>query len=258
MEEKSNQNENSKDFILKNNTINFIYNQNDNNKFGSSLKRYAPTKKYLISKEDFDILNSTTNGNKIQNGESGHNFESNNITFYSKLEDLNNNPETKIELSLVKEEFLFSKSIDIYSYENKNVYLYKIGNKYFLYFQDNEILEIPNSSKNTEQTKNANMKSEESLVIKEENILEQMILIYANEKDFDKSLKSNILDKYDTKEFYIINKNWIENYKNQNYFKEIKNILEKLDIDYRYKGFCLNLKNNIKNEKLKKNKTNKK
>ena len=126
MEEKSNQNENSKDFISKNNTINFIYNQNDNNKFGSSLKRYAPTKKYLISKEDFDILNSTTNGNKIQNGKNGNNLDSNNITFYSKLEDFNNNSKTKIELSLVNEDFINTKHIDIHIYENKQVYLYKI------------------------------------------------------------------------------------------------------------------------------------
>ena len=154
------------------------------------MKRYVPTKKYLISKKDFDILNSTTNGNNIQNGESGHNFESNNITFYSKLEDLNNNFKTKIELSLINEEFINNKHIDIHIYKNKQVYLYKIDNKYFLYFRDKQILEIPKSYKNIGKKKNEDIIPEESLEIKEENILEQMILLYANEKDFDKSLNS--------------------------------------------------------------------
>ena len=253
MEEENNQKGNSDDFISKNNTINFIYNQNENNEFVSSLKRYTPTKKYLISKEDFDKLNkfnSTTDFNKIQNGNNGQNLDINNITFYSKLEDLKNNSESKIELSLVNEEFLNPKPLDIHSYENKYIYLYEIGNKYFLYFNDNEILEIPKPTNNREQRKNEDMIPEESSVIKEENILEQMILIYANENNFDKSLNSKIKDEYNTKKFYLINKIWIENYKNQNYFKEIKKIIEKLDIDYSYKGFCLNLKDIVKNENL--------
>ena len=250
MEEENNQKGNSEDFISKNNAINFTYIHNNNNEFESSLKRYVPKKKYLISKGDFDKLNSTKVVNNIQNGNNGQNLNINNITFYSKIEDLKNNAEPKLELSLVNEEFLNNKHIDIHIYENKHVYLYEIGNKYFLYFQDNEILEMPNSSNNTDQTKKENMIPEESSVIKEGSILEQMILLYANEINFDKSLNSNILDEYDTKEFYIINKNWIENYKNRSYFKGIKKIIEELDIDYSYKGFCLNLKNIVKNEKL--------
>ena len=246
MEEENNQNGNSNGFNSKNNALNFTYIHNNNNEFESSFKKYTPTKKYLISKEDFDKLNSAKIVDNSQNGHNAQNLDSNKITFYSKLRDLSNNSEGKIELSLVNEEFLNAKPLDIHSYENNHVYLYEIGNKYFLYFQDSEILEIPNSSKNIEQTKNLDMKPEESSVIKEENILEQMILIYANENDFDKSLNSNILDEYDTKEFYLINKKWIEDYKNQNYFDEIRKIIKNLDIDYSYKGFCLNIKNIVK------------
>ena len=190
MEEENNQNGNPNGFISKNNALNFTYIHNNNNELESSFKKYTPTKKYLISKEYFDKLNSAKIVDNSQNGHNAQNLDSNKITFYSKLGDLNNNSEGKIELSLVNEEFLNAKPLDIHSYENNHVYLYEIGNKYFLYFQDSEILEIPNSSKNIEQTKNLDMKPEESSVIKEENILEQMILIYANENDFDKSLNS--------------------------------------------------------------------
>ena len=178
MEEENNQNGNPNGFISKNNALNFTYIHNNNNEFESSFKKYTPTKKYLISKEDFDKLNSAKIVDNSQNGHNAQNLDSNKITFYSKLGDLSNNSEGKIELSLVNEEFLNTKPIDIHSYENNHVYLYEIGNKYFLYFQDSEILEIPNLSKNIEQTKNLDMKPEESSVIKEENILEQMILIY--------------------------------------------------------------------------------
>ena len=166
MEEENNQKGNSNGFISKNNALNFTYFHNNNNECESSFKKYTPTKKYLISKEDFDKLHNDQN------------LGSNNIIFYSKFGDLSNNSEEKIELSLVNEEFLHTKPIDIHIYENKHVYLYEIGNKYFLYFQDNEILEIPNSFNNIGQTMNSDMAPEESSVIKEENILEQMILLY--------------------------------------------------------------------------------
>ena len=135
MEEENNQKGNSDDFISKNNTINFTYIHNNNNEFESSLKRYIPTKKYLISKEDFDKLNSTKVVNNIQNGNNGQNLNINNITFYSKIEDLKNNVESKLELCLVNDEFLKNKPIDIHIYENKHVYLYEIVNKYFFIFK---------------------------------------------------------------------------------------------------------------------------
>ena len=184
----NNQNENSDDFNIKDNIYNFIYIQN-NNENESSFKKYKPIKKYLISKKDFDKLNSAKDSKNRQN------YDSDKITFYSKLRDLNNNSEKKIELSLVNTKFISSTSINKESYKNKCVYLYEINKKYYLFFQDNEILEMPKPTNN--------------------NILEQMVLLYANEKNFYKSLKSKIFDEYDTKEFYLINKSWIENYKKQ-------------------------------------------
>jgi len=250
MEDDNNHNGNSNDFMPKNNIINFTYIHNNNNDLESSFQKYTPTKKYLISQKDFDKLNLANQINNIQNGPNYQNNGSDKIIFYSKLRDLNNNSETKIELCLVNEEFIRANFIDMNSCQNDFVYLYKIDNKYYLYFQDNEIFEIPNSSNNSIKGKNVYMAPEESHDLNSENILEQMILLYANEQDFNKSLESKIIDEYDTKEFYIINKDWIENYKNQNYFKEISNILEELDSYYSYKGFCLNLKNIVKIEEF--------
>jgi len=252
MEDNNNHNGNSNDFMSKNNIINFTYIHNNNNDLESSFQKYTPTKKYLISQKDFDKLNSENKINSIQNGPNYQNNGYNKIIFYSKLRDLNNNSEGKIELCLVNEEFIRANFIDMNNFQNDFVYLYKIDNKYYLYFQDNEILEIPNSSNNSIKAKNVYMTNEESPEINSENILEQMILLFANEQDFNKSLESKIIDEYDTKEFYLINSNWIENYINQNYFKEISNILEELNFDYSYKGFCLNVKNIVKNEKFRK------
>jgi len=256
MEDDNYHNGNSNDFMPKNNIINFTYIHNNNNDLESSFQKYTPTKKYLISQQDFDKLNSANQINNIQNGPNYQNNGSDKIIFYSKLGDLNNNSEPKIELCLVNEEFIRANFIDINSCQNEFVCLYKIVNKYYLYFQDNEILEIPNSSNNSIKVKNVHMAPEESHEINNENILEQMILLYANDQDFNKSLESKIIDEYDTKEFYLINKDWIENYKNQNYFKEIGKILEKIGFNYSYKGFCLNVKYIVKNEKFRKIKKN--
>ena len=56
-------------------------------------------------------------------------------------------------------------------------------------------------------------------------------------------MKTSIIDEYDTKEFYLINKNIIEKFKtDHNSFMPLINI----NFDFSYKGFSKNLQKRAK------------
>ncbi len=112
---------------------------------------------------------------------------------------------------------------------------------------------------NKEDNKNnkAN-KKQETDENKEQIIIKSLILLYANEKYFQKLLESPIVDEYDLKNYYLINQNFIEEYKENNDYKKVSEILDAQEYNYSYKGFCFNIDNILEIPQLKKLKLKKK
>ena len=192
---------------------------------------------YIISKADFEKLTQPNmNNNMYQQNPFGF------INFYSTINELMNSiSQMNSELYFVKEEFFIMKGIQVN--EMNLVYLIKDENKITLFFQkekqNNQTLEL--KIKNDEQVKNkiVNMINNMNLNSNpKENTLKKLILLSAFEKEFLQLMKTSIIDEYDTKEFYLINKNIIEKFKtDHNSFMSLINI----NFDFSYKGFSKNL-----------------
>ena len=52
-------------------------------------------------------------------------------------------------------------------------------------------------------------------------IFKNLILLYAFEKNFKELMKIHIKDEYDINEYYLINRNWINMYKNNYNFENL-------------------------------------
>ena len=63
-------------------------------------------------------------------------------------------------------------------------------------------------------------------------------------------LKTNIKDEYDFNEYYLINKQWIEDFKNKCLYKNISKKLDEMNLNLSYKGYVLNSENIIENNNL--------
>ena len=206
------------------------------------LRNQPMQKIYVISREDFN------NGIKYLKKKDEFydllNFENElDFYFYTKANQIENK-QKNMELIIINEQFLRLLKIDEKYYEDKNIFYITLNKRYYLYFpnEKNSIYELF-KDKIIEKNKDS---------IKE-NILKKLILLYANEKHFMELLKTPIKDEYNTNEYYLINKNWIEEYKNKYNFEDIKKELEDMNLDeLSYKGFCYNLENLSQSEKLSK------
>ena len=164
-------------------------------------------------------------------------------------------------------------------FKDQYVVYFESKGKHFIYFYDEEILEITDLKKENEE-ENKNKKKDEELNKNENNkkdnennkgnkkqekdenveqiIIKSLILLYANEKYFQKLLESPIVDEYDLKNYYLINPNFIEEYKENNEYKKVSEILEAQEYNYSYKGFCFNIDKILEIPQLKKLKLKKK
>ena len=162
---------------------------------------------------------------------------------------------------LVDEEYLKKLNCKENIYSNKSVYYFKSGNKHFILFYDDEVIEI-NDKK--EENKKNEIKTEEKKENdeinenEEENIMKSLILLYANEKEIQKLLNSYIVDQYDLKEYYLINKNFIDEFMDNNDYTKVKDILDKENYNLSYNGYYFNLNKIMEISKLKKIKLKKK
>ena len=226
-----------------NKILNFTFTKDDeeneeNSKF--KIKNYKFECKYLISKNDYE------KGNKS-------------MFYYYKFKDILSKKEK--DFVLVDEKYLKKLNCNENIYSNKSVYYFKSGNKHFIFFGDDEIIEI-NDKK--EENKKYEIKKEEKKENneidenEEENIMKSLILLYANEKEIQKLLNSYIVDEYDLKEYYLINKNFIDEFIKNNNYKKVRDILDNKNYNYSYNGYYYNLNNIIKIPKLKEIKIKKK
>jgi len=192
---------------------------------------------YLISKEDFDKgIGYLQELSKLEDDKKNSYKNKNKkiyMNIYAKKSDVKGSNKN---FCLVGEDFFKSLEIDEKIYKEKYINFFEMKEKKYIFFEENNILEITKSEKI-------------SVDDKKENILKNLILIYAYEKNYDKLFISLIEDEYDINEYYLINKNWIESYKNNSY-KEVKRILDN-NYDFSLKGFLYNLNNIVKKDDFK-------
>ena len=235
--------------------FNFTFSPNNKEDTEFEIKNYKYEHKYLISKNNFeDGINYIKNKNK--------NYNNRNIFYYYNYSTVINSKSN--EYVLVDEGFLKKLKCDKNFYKSCFVVYFESGGKHFIYFNDEHILEISetknenseendkNEIKNGENSKINNNKdnNEENNDNNENNILKSLILLYANEKHIQKLLNSSIVDEYEFKDYYLINKDFVDEYKKDKDYKKIFKVLESENYTYSYNGFYFNLDEIIKNNKL--------
>ena len=128
------------------------------------------------------------------------------------------------KFELVDENFLTSRNIDKSLYSDKYVFNFTINRKNYIQFPKEYImLEIPI------ETNLAVDNKVECEVPKEngKNRIKNLIQLYKEEMDIFALFEKNINNEKDMKEYYLINKNWIDIYKEKNNYEKIKEIILK-------------------------------
>jgi hypothetical protein len=234
--------------------FNFTFPKNDENKDEDKkfdIKNYKYEHKYLISKENYE------DGIKYLK-KRNRNFNNKNFFYYYKYENV---LEGK-NYVLVDDNFLKALKCNEEFVKNKYVVYFESKGKHFIYFKDDQILEITDLNKENEEENKNEIKEEEknkgenNKEDKENNItnkkqetdeneeqiiIKSLILLYANEIHFEKLLNSPIVDEYDLKNYYLINPTFIEEFKENNNYQQFLEILDAEKYNYSYKGFCFNI-----------------
>ena len=132
---------------------------------------------------------------------------------------------TKKEIAIVNNIFLIKIGISPYMLNQTDIYYFSNKKKKILFFKSKgKALSIENKNELSLPNRNVNnipiLKSEIRI-----NVLNSLILIYANKKEIIRKLSSNLSDKLNFENFTLINKEWIDKFKEKFYYKDIKTIL---------------------------------
>ena len=184
-------------------------------------------KVYILKKEDFEKLLQPNYSAYLQS-------QGNYLPFLTSINNtvnciISNNS----ELYFVKKEFFSMNQLPFN--EMSSVNIYKKEDRIILFFpqENNKSLEL--KIKNESNIQN-NLINENPI----EKTLKKLILLDAFEKEFLKLMKKNIEDEYDLKSYYLINKNIIDQFKNEHIsFKQLYNV----NFDLSYKGYIKNMNN---------------
>ena len=183
---------------------------------------------YIITRNDFEKLSQSNNINVSL----GLNYP---LKFFTNIKDVLTSFQNNTELYFINQKFLEAKRIHK---DNKNlVHLYKDENKILIFFpnenNNNRTLEIKIKADFGVQNNLININENQK-----EKTFKKLILLNAFEKDFIGLMKMPISDEYDLKEFYLINKNIIEKFKEDHrWFNQISNI----NYDFSFKGHIKNM-----------------
>ena len=236
---------------------------------------------FIIKKEDFDFLmqfegmfKDDNNDNKSLNSPTLAGFN-NEIKIISSIEDVEKLIQNNIEFLFLNKEFFQDKSNIQGVNTGEGVIFFESENRKYLIFpkekDKNNVLEISNRNiysliqqhldnisfinQGNNPSNNINIvnlnKAHET---KEMIILKKLILLYAFEKHLIQLINSPIKDEYDINEYYLINKDWINDYKTKFNYQKITKILDDMKLTYSYKGYCINLDEIL--DKIKSNKNN--
>ena len=131
--------------------LNFTYSKDDKENEENSeyeIKNHKCEHKYLISKSDYEKGNKylSKHYNKYNNR-----FNENKIYYYYKFQNLSDKNEK--DFVLVNEEYLEKLKCDKDFYSNKYVNYFKSGEKSFIHFFDDEIIEISDKKEDKKRRK---------------------------------------------------------------------------------------------------------
>ena len=246
--------------------INFVYSPGINKDENYVIKNYKYEHKYIISKENYE------EGIKYLKGKN-KNFNNKFYYFYKYNDIIANNYQKNNKVTdfvLVDSKFLKSLKCDENFYEKWFVVYFESGGKHFIYFYDEQILEITDINyKNGKEINKSEVENNENSKVEnktpknnidnntsnendneKKDIIKTLILLYANEKHFQQLLHSPIVDEYEFKDYYLINKDFINNFQVDNQYEKLSDILDEEKYNYSYNGFIFNLNDIAEMEQL--------
>ena len=217
-----------------NELINLLKPLNEENKkiFKIELKKYLDKNPYIPNGEKIELYSEINEMKEIVK-----NF--NNYTFVNKeLLNAMGVPESKLEGKMIK-----------VSKNEKNISLLSISNNYLLSIKiekkkENNDVKYEKEKENNE-IKKANNKKYKNLYYLEEITKKIFILLYFNEKFIQNKLKKNIKDIYNFKKYYLINKEWLKEYKDFFLYDFVE---KKIEYEYKNKNYSYNrIKHSLNN-----------
>ena len=214
---------------------------------------------YIIDKKHFEdfclsvkfdklkhIVNPIINENKIKFKEELRKYLDkspqmqnwDNIKIYSEEDELKNVVKNIKYYSFINKELLCDgMCIPIENLEGKEIKISKNKNKYSLLSVKNNFILTFNEN---------NIKEYKNLYYVEEITKKIFVLLYYNEKKIQEKIKNEIKDVYNFERYYLINKDWLDEYKEffsyDNVIKKIKNNLK----DYSYQKIKIELNDIVK------------
>ena len=196
----------------------------------------------LINKENINIKKFI---NKQLNNEELKLINQNNLkmNFNSyEIMELKNN---KKEIFILDKISLLNIGLNENKINQTNIYYFKdnFSQKFLIFINEFKILKIESQNK-------TNIISENKNIDIRINILKCLILLYANEKEINKLFNSKIEDEYDFKKYYLVNRKWIDSFKDIFKYKEIYKILSQYNNINYYKDYERNLNNLTENNTL--------
>ena len=175
--------------------------KNENkNKFKEELEKYLQTNSYALNTEDIKIYSKEDDMKKIIPNFNDYIFVNEEL-----LVNAMGVPKNKLEGNLIK-----------ISNNEKNISLISTSNNFTLNFNNKKYrLQNQNQNENQNQNQDKNKEIEEykNIYYVEEITKKIFILMYFNEQLIQKKIKKEIKDIYNFKDYYLINREWIEKYK---------------------------------------------
>ena len=181
-----------------------------------------------------------------------------------KAQELLNLP----EFCIVKKEFLNLTGNKRYLFQKQKIYFYQNGNKVYLYFPEDpngqniiEIIDMKIKDNNDININNITNPFVNSANVQantqKQKIVKKSLLLIAFERDLLKLIERPIDDEYnDIKEYYLINRNWINLYQNKysilfNNIKQWLNNINNTEYKYLYNYFYYNIDESYESNEIK-------
>ena len=203
---------------------------------------------YVLSNNS--LINENINFKQLINKQ----ISSEKIKSISNPINLNINSEKLINLQKNKEEFYI---VDKIFFTNMGFNEKLLEKEIIFYFNNNSSQKFLIFSREKKVFMIESQKKENKLIQDKYNddiridILESLILLYANEKELDKFFNSNIEDECDLKKYYLVNKKWINTFKDKFNYNQIYQILSQYNQNKSYKWYEKNINSFLSNEQLK-------
>jgi len=217
-------------------------NEENKEKFKKELKLFLEKHPYSPNGKDIKIYSKSEEMKIIVK-------DFNNYSFINKelLFDVMGAPKSQIEEGLLK-----------VSKNEKNTSLYSFSGNFLLSInierKENDEKNKIDENKNIKEIENIQKnKKFKNLYYIDKITLKILILLYVNEKIIERKIKNPIKNKYNFKKYYLINKEWLKEYKEfflyDYVIKKIEEDPELNDSKYSYKNIKYNL-DNIVNTKI--------